>query len=115
MRLWASWTLEHLRAGTLPRGFRMHLTRASLGESLQLLALSGEVTAEVGRALKDLFPGLPTVFLGYCSYTDAYIPTAQMLPEGGHEALCSVFFHDRPAPFAASIDEVLREAVLSLG
>jgi len=38
----------------------------------------------------------------------ANIPTAAMLPEGGHEALCSVYFHERPAPFTAEIDEILK-------
>ena len=114
LRLWARWVLEHQRAGTLPEAFRMHLTRWQLAEGLQLLGMSGEVTAEVGRALKDMFPPGQTVFLGYCSYTDAYIPRAAMLPEGGHEALCSVFFHDRPAPFTAEIDDILAREVRSL-
>ncbi len=114
LRLWARWVLEHQRAGTLPEAFRMHLTRWQLAEGLQLLGMSGEVTAEVGRAIKDLFPPGQTVFLGYCSYTDAYIPTAAMLPEGGHEALCSVFFHDRSAPFTADIDGIIAREVRSL-
>ena len=37
-----------------------------------------------------------------------------MLPEGSHEALCSVFFHDRPAPFRADIDEIIAREVRSL-
>jgi neutral ceramidase len=114
LRLWARWVLEHQRVGTLPEAFRMHLTRWQLTRELQLLGLSGEVTAEVGRAIKDMFPPGQTIFLGYCSYTDAYIPRAAMLPEGGHEALCSVFFHDRPAPFRADIDETIERAVREL-
>lgn len=114
LRLWAQWTLEHLRAGTMPTGFRMHLTRWRLNEGLQLIGMSGEVTADVGMAIKRLFPDQRTIFLGYCSYTDAYIPTAAMLPEGSHEALCSVFFHDRPAPFRADIDEIIAREVRSV-
>ena len=94
--------------------FRMHLTRVLLNDHLQIIGLSGEVTAEVGQAIKSLFPDRQTVFLGYCSYTDAYIPTAAMLPEGGHEALGSVYFHDRPAPFVKEIDQVIEPEVLSL-
>jgi hypothetical protein len=114
VRLWARDVLERQRTGTLSPGFRMHLTKVGLAEGLQLLALSGEVTAQVGRAAKALFPDLETLFLGYCSYTDAYIPTAAMLPEGGHEALCSIYFHERPAPFTPDIDERLAAEIRGL-
>ena len=115
VRLWAQDILEQQRTGSVPDGFRMHITRVQLtDDGLQIIAMSGEVTADVGRMVKDLFPGQPTVFFGYCSYTDAYIPVADMLPEGGHEALASMFFHVRPAPFAADIDDVIKCEVLSL-
>ena len=114
LRLWAGQVLEKVRTGSVDSAFRMHLTRVLLNDHLQIIGLSGEVTAEVGQAIKSLFPDRQTVFLGYCSYTDAYIPTAAMLPEGGHEALGSVYFHDRPAPFVKEIDEVIEQEVLSL-
>lgn len=114
VRIWARDTLELLRTGALPEGFRMHLTHWRLADGVQLLGMSGEVTAEVGRMVKDLFPDERTVFLGYCSYTDAYIPTAAMLPEGGHEALASMYFHERPAPFVPEIDEIVAREVRAL-
>jgi hypothetical protein len=110
MRLWACGILEKLRTGTLPEGFTMHATRLSLSDDLQILGLSGEVTADVGRMLKDA-EAKETLFLGYCSYTDAYIPTAAMLPEEGHEGLYSAYFHMRPAAFVPEIDEILRREV----
>lgn len=114
MRLWASDLLEQMRTGTIPEAFRMHLTHWRLNEALQVIAMSGEVTAEVGRAVKSLFPERETLFLGYCTYTDAYIPTAAMLPEGGHEALGSICFHERPAPFVPEIDEIIAREVRAL-
>jgi hypothetical protein len=114
IRLWARDLLEQVRTDTVPEGFRMHLTRWRLNDAIQLLAMSGEVTAEVGRAVKDLFPERETTFLGYCTYTDAYIPTAEMLPQGGHEALGSMCFHERPAPFVPQIDEIIAREAKSL-
>jgi hypothetical protein len=111
IRLWARDLLEQMRTGAIPEAFRMHLTHWRLNGDTQVIAMSGEVTAEVGRAVKDLFSEQETVFLGYCTYTDAYIPTAEMLPQGGHEALGSMCFHERPAPFVPEIDEIIaREA-----
>ncbi len=114
IRLWAQDLLENQRLGQVPTAFRMHLTRWQLTADLQLLGMSGEVTAEVGQAIKQLFPDRQTIFLGYCSYTDAYIPTAAMLPQGSHEALCSIYFHDRPAPFVKEIDDIIAQEVSSL-
>ena len=113
-RLWARDILERLRCGSLDSGFRMHLTRIQLTDQLQIFAMSGEVTAEVGRMIKNLFPERETVFFGYCSYTGAYIPMASMLDEGGHEALASIYFQVRPAPFVKEIDDILSKEVLSL-
>jgi len=112
VRLWAQGILEKLRTGTLAKGFRMHLTKIALSSRVQIVALSGEVTAEVGRMVKDMFPDKETIFFGYCSYTDAYIPTAKMLPEEGHEALASMYFHMRPAPFVKEIDDIIRKEVM---
>ena len=114
VRLWARDILEKVRTGTLDTGFRMHLARIRLNDALQIIAMSGEVTADVGRMVKDAFPDTETLFFGYCSYTDAYIPAAAMLDQGGHEALGSIYFHDRPAPFVKEIDTILKREALSL-
>jgi len=114
IRLWARGIYEKVRTGTLPEGFGMHLAKIRLNDDLQIIALSGEVTAEVGRMIKDLFPDQQTLFFGYCSHTDAYIPRTSMLDEGGHEALASIYFHMRPAPFVEEIDDILKREVLAL-
>ncbi len=106
LRLWADGLLERLRQGTQARGFGMLVTRLTLDPHLQMLTLSGEITAQVGRLLKDA-EQIDTIMLGYCNYTDAYIPTAALLPEEGHEVYQSLYFHSRPAPFTADIDQIL--------
>jgi len=110
-RLWACSMLECLRTGALPEGFVVHATRLRLADELQVIGLSGEVTAEVGRLVKDAEGDKRTIFLGYCGYTDAYVPTAAMLPEEGHEATYSIYFHVRPAPFVKEIDEIVLGAI----
>jgi hypothetical protein len=37
-----------------------------------------------------------------------------MLPQGGHEALGSMCFHERPAPFVPEIDEIIARQVRAL-
>jgi hypothetical protein len=107
LRLWAGGILEKIRTKSLPEGFTMHVTRLALDPALQIIALSGEVTADIGRLVKDAERGRRTIFLGYCSYTDAYIPTAAMIPEEGHEGKSSMYYHMRPAPFVKDIDRII--------
>ncbi|NOZ20381.1 MAG: hypothetical protein GXP25_04750 [Planctomycetes bacterium] len=114
VRLWARGIYEKVRTGTLPGTFGMHIAKIGLNEGFQIIAMSGEVTADVGRMVKDLFPEKQTIFFGYCSYTGAYIPAAYMLEEGGHEALASIYFQMRPAPFVPEIDEIIKGEVRSL-
>jgi len=113
-RLWAAEMIERLRTGTVPTGFRMHASRIQLDGGTQVITLSGEVTAEVGRLVKSVWPDRDTVMLGYCSYTDAYIPTAAMIDEGGFEPLTTIYFHSRPAPFVHDVDAILRREVQAL-
>lgn len=110
LRLWAGQILEMRRTGALPEAYTMHVTRARLAQCLRIIAMSGEVTADMGRLVKN-DEGEGTVFLGYCSYTDAYIPTADMLDAEGHEALYSIYFQGRPAPFAREINEAVLQGV----
>lgn len=110
VRLWACRMLEMLRTDTVPEGFAMHCARIRLAEDVQVIALSGEVTAEVGRMIKQA-ESTPTIFLGYCSYTDAYIPCSSMLEQEGHEAMQSIYFHERPAPFVPDIDNIILQEV----
>jgi len=114
VRLWAQHIYEWMRTDRLPTEFGMHLTRVRLADGVHIVALSGEVTAQVGRMVKALFPDRDTLFFGYCSYTDAYIPAASMLEEHGHEALQSIYFHVRPAPFVPEIDDIITREVLAL-
>jgi len=106
--------LEHLRSGSYDKSYVMHATKISLTPDIEIIGLSGEVTAEVGRMIKDLYPRKSIILLGYCSYTDAYIPNAKMIDEGGYEPERSGFYHGRIAPFTKGIDRIITKEVLSL-
>jgi hypothetical protein len=40
-----------------------------------------------------------------------YIPTAQILKEGGYEAVDSMIYYGQPGPFAADVEERVMTAV----
>ncbi|HRI86920.1 MAG TPA: neutral/alkaline non-lysosomal ceramidase N-terminal domain-containing protein [Candidatus Hydrogenedentes bacterium] len=57
------------------------------GNSLALIALPGEPMAEYAHALKKLNSDVRTWVAGYSNDCFGYLPTAQVVREGGHEAI----------------------------
>lgn len=113
-KLWARQLLEQQRTNSVPHDYRMHLTKINLNKDLQIIGMSGEVVAGVGRMVKDLYPDKSTIFLGYCSYTGPYIPTSKIIEEGGYEGEDAMTYCLLPAPFVENIDHIIKKEVLSL-
>ena len=51
---------------------------------------------------------------GYCGSSRSYVPTADLLPEGGYEAYSNIWTYLEPAPLAAATEAILLEAALRL-
>lgn len=117
-RYWARLMLEAIHMDRLVDHHRMVATKMRLTDDLQLIALSDEVVAEIGRMVKGMFSPGRTIFLGYTNHTEVYVPIARMLAEGGYESVRSVQYalqHNlQPAPFSSDVDTVIRHAVMSL-
>jgi len=113
-RGWARLMLEGMRQGTLPQHHQMTAAAIKLGSALTLVALSDEVVAGLGRAVKEAWGPGRCIFLGYTHFTEVYVPTAKMLIEGGYEPIRSLYYtlqHGvQPAPFAGSVEEVVVKA-----
>ena len=65
--------------------------------------------------IKDLYPEQQTIFLGYCTDIDAYIPSSRQILEGGYEGDTSIYDSVmREAPFTKDIDGIITKAVAAL-
>lgn len=81
------------------------------GKSLTLVALGGEVVVGYALRLQQEFPKARMIVAGYSNDVMAYIPTLQMLKEGGYEPLTSMEYYDLPSPFAPDVEERVMGAV----
>jgi hypothetical protein len=113
-KYWAAQIYETNRTATTVKGYIMHVTKLKLNADLAILGLSGEVTGEMGALVKKLFPVESIICLGYCTKTNAYIPTAAMLPEGGYEADAVGKYYGWPAPFSPEIDKIMQQEISQL-
>jgi hypothetical protein len=71
---------------------------------LTILALGGEVVVEYALRAKREFPNEPLVVAGYSNDVMCYIPTRQMLGEGGYEVNDSMIYYGQPGPFADDVE-----------
>jgi neutral ceramidase len=81
------------------------------GGTLTLLALGGEVTVPYDLRAKKEFPKSRLIVAGYSNDVMCYIPTAQMLKEGGYEAVDSMYLYGMPATFTDEVEDRVFELI----
>lgn len=85
-RIWAQRNRDLLHRGeALPKSFPVTVQGLRLGEGLRLVALQGEAVAGWGLLILEQFPTGVTFPLGYTNGQGLYLPTSDIMPEGGYE------------------------------
>lgn len=80
--------LEILAQGNpLPRAYRAPLAVWQFGSDLTLVALSGEAVAQYAARIAHVLGPQGVWVAAYSNESFGYLPTAQILKEGGHESI----------------------------
>ncbi len=82
-----------------------------LGKDVGLLALGGEVVVGYGLRAKRQYPKVKLMVAGYSNDVMCYLPTRKILEEGGYEAVDSMLYYGKPAPFALEVEERVFELI----
>lgn len=105
---WAADILDkYTRNASLPTSWPVHVQTLRIGETLSLVAIAGEVCAEIGIRIKELIGPGPRFVLGYTNRVAGYIPSASIHPEGGYEVDGWYLYEGMPSHFAASAEDLL--------
>lgn len=113
-RLWARRQIEFLDKGKEPASAaRLLAQRVQLAASVRLVAIEGELVAELGRLIIGACGAGITFPLGYSNGTGLYLPTSAMLSEGGYE-VDSYYEYGLPAQLAGGMETVLEETLAQL-
>jgi len=83
-----------------------------LSDNLYICHLGGEICYEIKALLLKELPDVNLIFVGYTDY-GPYIPTDQMLTEGGYEVNCFIEF-GKPGRFKSGIDGRITGAFVSM-
>lgn len=112
--LWAAKSLERLERGyPSPTSVTLSAQGVSLGKGVRIAGLEGEATAPWGKFIEDFYGQGVTLPLGYCNGTGLYLPTSEMLPEGGYEVV-SYWEYGLPSQLAPGMENEVRRALLQL-
>jgi len=110
---WAERMLEKIRRGESFRSSYPYPVQVwQLGDQ-PLISLGGEVVVDYAIRLKRIF-GQDLFVLGYSNDVMAYIPTVQILREGGYEGITSQIVYGLPAAWEADIEMKILHEVLEL-
>lgn len=110
LQRWAKRMLRQIRNSDPPvRSCPYSLQAWNIG-GWPLFALAGELTVGYAIRLKQKY-GRDTFVLGYTNYVMAYIPTEEILKEGGYEGLTSMMAFGLPAPWLPGIEDIIHKNI----
>ncbi|MEX2304377.1 MAG: neutral/alkaline non-lysosomal ceramidase N-terminal domain-containing protein [Bryobacterales bacterium] len=102
---------EHLEllasGGRIPTDYSYPLQAVQLGGTVTLVALAGEVVVGYALQLKERLGEESTWPVAYANDVFAYIPTKEILSEGGYEADRSQVYYGQPGPWAPAIEATI--------
>lgn len=79
-----------------------------------LVALGGEVVVDYALWAKSAFPNEPLMVAGYSNDVMCYIPTTQILKEGGYEPVDSMIYYGMPGPFSEDLENHLKDTIVAV-
>ena len=75
------------------------------GKDLNMVFLAGEVVTDYSLRLKKELGNNTLWVLGYSNDVPCYIPSKRHLKMGGYEAVSSMYYYNKPAPFKESVED----------
>ena len=110
---WAQNTLAAVRDGTAETEIEAPMQALRIGEGA-VVTVPGELFTEIGWAIKERSPAVPTVVSAYSNGTVGYFPTPEAYSEGGYEPAYSNRSYGTPATPAPSCAELIARTAVRL-
>ncbi len=109
----AQMLLQNLDAGkSLPTTYDYPVATWRLGETLDWVALGGEVVVDYSLAIKSLNAGKRATWItAYANDVMAYIPSRRVLAEGGYEGGGAMVYYGLPTVWAPEIETMILSEV----
>ncbi len=86
----------------------------TFGDELVMINLAGEVVVDYATRLKDEIGAARVWVNAYANDVPCYIASKRVISEGGYEAESSMYYYDKPSPFAEEVEDIIVKAVHDL-
>lgn len=102
------------RGGTIPSELNYPVQTWNFGNKLAMVNLAGEVVVDYSIRLKNELGAEHLWINGYSNDVPCYIASRRVIREGGYEAESSMYYYDKPSPFADEVEDIIVTAVHDL-
>jgi hypothetical protein len=102
------------RGGAIPAELMYPVQMWNFGDKLVMVNLAGEVVVDYSVRLKNEFGAEHLWMNAYSNDVPCYIASRRVIREGGYEAESSMYYYDKPSPFAEQVEDIIVTAVTEL-
>lgn len=102
------------RGQKIPSGVSYTVQTWNFGKQLAMVFLAGEVVAEYSLRLKKELDADRLWINAYSNDVPCYIPSERVLKAAGYEGALSMYYYNKPAPFATGVEDKIVTAVHEL-
>jgi hypothetical protein len=109
---YARLALDRLARGqTIPKEIDYPIQTWTFGNELVMVNLAGEVVVDYSLRLKKELGSDKLWINAYTNAAPCYIASRRVIKEGGYEAESSMYWYDKPSPFAEEVEEIIISGV----
>jgi hypothetical protein len=113
-QMWARDMIARLDQGyRLPTRVPISAHGISLGSGFRMIAIEGELVADLGHLIRDFYSDGVTMPMGYSDGCQLYLPSSKMMDEGGYEVE-SYWEYRFPAPLAKGVEAIMTDSLKQL-
>jgi len=99
------------RGQSVPAELHYPVQTWTFGNELVMINLAGEVVVDYATRLKDEIGAGRVWMNAYANDVPCYIASKRVIKEGGYEAESSMYYYDKPSPFAEEVEDIIVKAV----
>jgi len=95
------------RGNPIPTELNYPIQTWAFGNELLMINLAGEVVVDYAIRLKEEIGAERVWINAYSNDVPCYIASRRVIKEGGYEADVSMYYYDKPSPFAEEVEDII--------
>ncbi|MEX0883866.1 MAG: hypothetical protein WDZ72_10375, partial [Cyclobacteriaceae bacterium] len=102
------------RGQEIPKDLSYPVQTWTFGNDMAMVNLAGEVVVDYSLRLKKEIGADKLWINAYANDVPCYIAACRVIREGGYEAESSMYYYDKPSPFAEEVEDLIINTVHEL-